>query len=144
MSLVDGKIEERAGCRNYLKIGAIPERRCGQYETDRAERPASTGTERATFALLRRLATRTGGSGSTTIQQGILTGVHLINAVALTNKSHFPPFLLSIDSEHGKCSEFDNEIMVCFCHLFRNEQRLDNTNATLHQFYDVDIAVCSY
>jgi len=66
MLLADGKIEERARCRNYLKIRAVSERRRGQHETDRAKRPASTGSERAASTLLRRLATRAGGGGSTT------------------------------------------------------------------------------
>lgn len=86
---VDGKIEKRVRCRNYLKIGTVPERRRGQHETDRAERLASTGTQCVTSALLRRLATCTGGGGSTTSQQGILTETHSINAVAL-KKLHFP------------------------------------------------------
>lgn len=87
MSLADGKIEERARCRNYLKIGAVPKR--GQYEIDRAERPASTGIKRAAFALLRRLATCAGGGGPTAGQQRILTGVHSINATALRENSLF-------------------------------------------------------
>lgn len=93
--LVDGKTEERARCRNYLKIGAVPERGRGQYEADRAERPASTGIKRAAFALLRRLATRAGGGGPTTSQQRILTGVHPINMAALRENRISPYSYLS-------------------------------------------------
>lgn len=103
MFFADGKIEERARCRNYLKIGAFPERRRGQHETDRAERLASAGAKRAASALLRRLATRAGGGGSTTSQQGILTGARPINAAALRQKLHFPHLPFSIKS--GKCSD---------------------------------------